>query len=165
MTKRLANSYYALVWNTALSEKDLVIQGEVISQNTVLPKDPRMMYGTNPNDVFKIRIERIKEEIKYDVFTTKQSVRFIKEVEEVELPRDVRIIVWEGSDTLHIPYDKYRIVTPQVFEELIKMSDDTQINTWNDPLIEEVRWKACAEPEEKLRGKVLNVLNFDFGIN
>lgn len=165
MKKEPNNTYYALVWNTALSEKDLLIQGEVISQNTILPKDPRMMYGTNPNDVFKVRLERIKTEVKYDVLTTKESVRFIKEVEEIEIPRDVRIVVWEGSNILHIPYDKYRIVTPQMFEDLIAKSKDTCINTWDDSTIEEIRWKACAEPEEKLRDNILNMLNLKLEFN
>ena len=165
MTKRSKKSYYALVWNTALSNKDLVIRGELVSQNTVLPKDPRMMYGTNPNDVLNVRIEKIKKEVKYDVFTTKQSVRFIKEIEKIELPRDVRIIVWDDEEELYIANKSYRIVSPQVFEELIEMSNYTRINTWNglpyDSEGVEASWKACAEPEERLKGNILSMLNLE----
>lgn len=113
------NLYYTLVWDTTLKEKKRVVKGELIDKNTKLPEDNRMLYGTNSNDTFVVKLETFIDVIKYDVLTTIQSVRFQKTTEEVFIARDVRIIVWEGSETINLSEDKYRIMTPDNFDELV----------------------------------------------
>lgn len=154
------NSYYALVWSTTLESKGHV-KGELMSQSTRLPKDPGILYGTHNNDVIKVKSVEFKEELSYDSLTTKQSVKFNRVVEEYIIPRDVRIIVWEGSDTLDVSCDKYRIVSPQIFKDLVAMSKDSCTKTNNESLTEEVIWKAGSELEERLRDNVLNILNLE----
>lgn len=115
------NSYYALVWKDVLKAK-VEIKGELITRDTILPNDPRMLYGTNNNDVAKIKKIELWKEIEYDVLTTKQSVRFWKEIDEYILSRDVYIIVWEDSAILSLPSNSYRIVSPDLFEHIVQMS-------------------------------------------
>lgn len=120
MTECLINpSYYALVWNDSLNKK-MKVKGELITRNTVLPKDPRMLYGTNCNDIAKIRNIGVWKEIEYDVLTTKQSVKFWKEVDEYILSRDVYIVVWEGEEYLDFPNNNYKIVSPELFEYIVQ---------------------------------------------
>lgn len=155
-------SYYALVWNTALDD-EVFIEGKVIGSNTELPKDPRMLYGANTGDILKVRNVEFKTEVTYDVFTTKQSVRFIPIIEEFNILRDVRIIVWEGSATLHNPYDYYRIVTPDDFEEIVRSSTRKQTSEWKglskDDSGGEVNWQACSNPESKMSESILGMLS------
>lgn len=164
MKEKPNNTYYALVWNTSLEQKESIIEGELISKDTVIPDDPRVMYGTNPNDVLKVSIEHIKTEIEYDVLTTRQSVRFIKEIEEFELPRDVRIIVWEGSNVLHIPYDKYRIVSPKDFEALVEISKNS-FECKESKTERYFKWEEVATPERKLKENILNMLDLELNFN
>lgn len=117
------NLYYALVWNTTLKIKNKTVEGELLNKNTILPDDPRMLYGTNPNDILKIQSESFVKIMKYDVMTMTQSVKFHKKIEEVIIPRDVRIIVWENSELLNLSEDNYRIVTPEYFKEIINQLD------------------------------------------
>lgn len=112
-------TYYALVWNNVLNEQ-VKLKGKRVNQGVKLPNGPRMLYGTNDNDVFKIVKEVVHKKIKYDVFTTKQSVKFYIEKVEYVLPRDVRIIVWEGESELFLPSGSYRVMSPQMFENLTK---------------------------------------------
>lgn len=154
-------SYYALVWKNTLAE-EIYIEGKVIGSNTRLPTDPRMLYGTNVNDVMKIRNVNFKTELSYDVLTTKQSVRYIPIIEEFNIQRDVRIIVWEGSETLHIPHERYRILTPEAFYELVKGSNDYGESEWKGLSREiddvESGWKACSDPESKMSDSILGML-------
>lgn len=129
--RRNLKTYYALVWNDVL-KKEVELKGKKVDKNIELPDDPRMLYGTNDNDTFKITKEVIHEKIKYDVFTTKQSVEFYVEEIEYVLPRDVRIIVWEGSDELLLPNDSYRIMTPQMFEQLVGECGDMKKGLFNE---------------------------------
>ena len=100
MRENLSNSsYYALVWKDSLDKKGK-IKGELITKNTVLPDDPRILYGSNDNDIAKIRNVEMWKEIEYDTLTTKQTVRYYTEVKEYVLCRDVRIIVWQGDEEL-----------------------------------------------------------------
>lgn len=96
----------------------------MITKNTVLPDDPRMLYGTNSNDVAKIRNVGIWKEIEYDTITTKQSVKFWKEVDEYILSRDVYILVWEGEEYLELPNDRYKIVSPDLFEYIVQTAPE-----------------------------------------
>ncbi len=157
MEKAFKGYYYALVWNTALDEKDLVIQGQLITKNTILPEGPHMMYGTNPNDILKVRTEKIKEKIEYDVLTMKQSVKFIREVEEIDIPRDVRILVWEGSDKINLKESDYKIVSPQMFQELIEMSEDCLED-------EDEIMRPSILPEVKFNKNILNMLDLNLSL-
>lgn len=130
------NSYYALVWNNSL-ERRMEVKGELITNHTTLPKDPRVLYGTNNNDVAKIRKVSAWEEIEYDTLTTKQTVRFWKEVDEYILSRDVRIIIWDGRDTLCLPNDKYKIVSPDLFEYIVQTSGKREIKDVHGERIED----------------------------
>lgn len=130
--------YYALVWNTFLnSKKNLEIKGEKITKSTELPKDPCMLYGTNDNDVAKIRKVESWTEIEYDVHTTSQRVKFWKEVEEYIISRDVYILVWEGSEILSLPNDPYRIVTPDLFDYLVSTARETETVVGKQNMIKE----------------------------
>lgn len=119
MRRRNLKTYYALVWSNILNEQ-VKLKGKRVNQDIKLPNDPRMLYGTNDNDVFKIVKEVVHKKIKYDVFTTKQSVEFYIEKVEYVLPRDVRIIVWEGESELFLPNGNYRVMSPQMFESFVK---------------------------------------------
>lgn len=158
MSKCHVNSYYALVWNNSL-ERKMEVKGELITKNTVLPKDPRMLYGTNNNDIAKIRKVSAWEEIEYDILTTRQTVRFWKEVDEYILSRDVRIIVWEGEDILCLPNDKYRIVSPDLFEYIVKTSSETGKDYIKDIYEEGI------EDEEITVDKILRSIGLDKIIN
>jgi len=114
------NFYYALVWSKDLTSEIEVI-GEKITRNTVLPKDSRMLYTTNGKDLSKIVKVKTWKEITYDPLTTKQSVKFWDETEEYTLKRDVCILVWEGSEILSLPSKQYKIVSPELFEEIIEL--------------------------------------------
>lgn len=116
------NSYYALVWSTTL-DKDGYVKGKLINQSTKLPEDPNILYGTNNNDVMKVKTVEFEEEVSYNSLTTQQSVKFNKIVEEYILPRDVRIVVWNDYEYMNPKTDKYRIMTPEYFEEFVKLSD------------------------------------------
>lgn len=137
MTKCLVNSYYALVWNDSLKRK-MRIKGELITRNTVLPDDPRMLYGTNSNDIAKIRNVGLWQEIEYDTITTKQSVKFWKEVDEYILSRDVYILVWEGEEYLELPNDRYKIVSPDLFEYIVQTAPEESCELNIEEVDEEV---------------------------
>lgn len=81
-----------------------------------MPDDPRILYGSNDNDIAKIRNVEMWKEIEYDTLTTKQTVRYYTEVKEYVLCRDVRIIVWQGDEELRLPSNDYKIVSPELFE-------------------------------------------------
>lgn len=149
------NSYYALVWSSEVSSKrKKEIKGEKITRQTSLPEDPRILYAANKNDVAKIKTVKIWEEIEYDPVTTKQSVRFWKETEEYILPRDVCIVVWEGSDTLCLSEDNYRIVTPEDFKCIVESSPNVWTEETNE--VQGVEWMKHLQGLQK---KVLNILN------
>ena len=113
------NMYYALVWNTTLSSKKKnIIQGEKITRSTKLSKDPRMLYGTNNNDIARIIKKDDWKEMQYNIITQKQSVRFWTEIDEYILSRDIRIIVWHGDSELSLPSKRYKIVAPDLFEHI-----------------------------------------------
>lgn len=122
-----SNMYYALVWNTSLSNKKQVIKGTKITRSTRLPKDPRMLYGTNNNDIARIIKKDNWMEVKYDIMTQRETVTFWKEEEEYVIYRDIRIIVWQGNDELYLPkeMDKYKIVSPELFEYICSTSEET----------------------------------------
>ena len=122
MRRRNSKTYYALVWSDILN-KNVELKGKEVNKDIELPDDPRMLYGANDNDTFKIIKEVVHQKVKYDAFTTKQSVEFYIEKIEYVLPRDVRIIVWEGSEDIYLPSKNYRIMTPQMFEELVDECD------------------------------------------
>lgn len=119
------NLYYALVLNSTLEKKDLVINGELITKDTELPKDVELLYGAHSNDVAKIRKVKDITEVHYDYRTTKESYSNRREVKEFVLPRDVCIIVWQGYPILYTSYRSYRIVTPEVFEDLVSHSKES----------------------------------------
>ena len=75
--------YYALVWDSVLENKDIVIKGQPLVKTSKLPRDPRMLYGTSSNDLRKVKLNRFTKILEYDVLTMKQSVRFVKEIEEL----------------------------------------------------------------------------------
>ena len=137
MTKCLVNSYYALVWNDSLKRK-MRIKGELITRNTVLPDDPRMLYGTNSNDIAKIRNVGLWQEIEYDTITTKQSVKFWREVDEYILSRDVYILVWEGEEYLELPNDRYKIVSPDLFKYIVQTAPEESCELNIEEVEEEV---------------------------
>lgn len=154
--------YYALVWGEALKDKNLVIKGSPLVKGIKLSEDPRMLYGTSDKDKFKVRIESYKEIKEYDVFSTKQSVRFVKEVEEVLVTRDVRIVIWQHKDTMCPKYDHYRVVSKQYFEELAEHSlDSFDAIIFEEKVSEESIWKANVNPEKLLKKKIAE----KFGLN
>lgn len=163
MCMKPSKYYYALVWDTALKNGNLLIKGTLVNRNTKLPKDPRMMYGTSPKDVFKVRLENYKQITEYDIMTTKQTVRFIKELEEYELSRDIRIVIWEGSEFLNVVTDHYRVVSVDFFEELVKIAPEKSGMEMIEQALdkEEFEWKATVCPEQFLKAKVLNTLNLN----
>ena len=131
------NSYYAIVWNTSL-DTNMVLRGTKITRFTKLPNDPRMLYGTNKNDVAKIKKVKLWKKIGYDPYTTKQEVKFWHEVEEYKLSRDIYIVVWEGKDRIRPSEDYYKIVTPELFEHIVALApdcDDAE-EIWIDPFEE-----------------------------
>lgn len=128
MKENDCNLYYALVWNTQLSSKENeVIKGDKITKSTVLPSDPRILYGVSDNDIKRIRSVKVLKEIEYDIYTTKQSVKFQRDVKEYVLCRDVRIIVWRGANEINLLHDKYKIVTPELFETMVQISGSINI--------------------------------------
>lgn len=160
MGRKNNKSYYALVWIDSLKSKlDLIIKGELIHKKTKLPKDPSILYGTNPNDVAKIRIVEAFEEIKYDVYTMEQSVKFWSESDEYIVPRDVRIVVWEGKDELNLPYDKYRIVSPELFELIVATSGERQSSKNDDNT--SINWEIYKNSINNIKDNVLNELEFN----
>lgn len=163
MCMRPSKYYYALVWDTALKNGETLIEGTLVNRNTKLPKDPRMMYGTSPKDVQKVRIEKYKQVTEYDILTTKQTVRFVKELEEYELSRDIRIVIWEGSEFLNVFTDYYRVVSQDFFEELVKIAPEkTGLEMIEQAFDnEEFKWKATVSPEQFLKAKILNTLNLN----
>lgn len=124
MSGIIERSYYALVFNTSLKKRDK-IRGKLIDKNTKLPKDGNILYGTNDNDKLKIKAVNYENEIHYDAKTTMQSVRFKILEDVVEIPRDVRIIIWKDNEYLDPRKDKYKIVSPQHFEEMISYKKHT----------------------------------------
>lgn len=141
--------YYTLVWNTTLELKgERFIKGEKITKTTKLPSEPSVLYGTHNNDLKKIRNIEVWEEVIYDVATTKQSVRFHESINEYELCRDVRIIVWEGSPELDLFYDSYKIVTPEMFEDIANYSKDNKCS--EEGLLS---WDNYKSPVSELSGK------------
>lgn len=146
--------YYALVWNTALSpqidkkkSKKIVIEGEKITRSTKLPRDPRMLYGTNNNDIARIVKTDNWMEIKYDIMTQKQTVKTWVENEEYLLSRDIRIIVWEGESKLELPSKLYKVVAPDLFEHIVKTCCDGEL--------EDIEWSLDVEHE------VINLLDMN----
>lgn len=138
--------YYALIWNTTLEQKgDRFVIGEKITKTSKLPSDPTILYGTHNNDLKKIRSVEVWEEIVYDVATTKQSVRFHESVEEYELCRDVRIVVWNGSKELDLFNDEYKVVTPDLFEIMADYSSET--GEMNEDI---ARWVKYQNPKKEL---------------
>lgn len=131
------NSYYALVWNTSL-DSNMKLRGTKITRSTKLPSDPRMLYGTNRNDVAKIRKVKFWQEIEYDPFTTRQGIKFWDEVDEYNLSRDIFIVVWEGEDRLSLPHEHYKIVSPEFFEHIVAMAPESGDNekAWINPVEE-----------------------------
>lgn len=128
MKENDCNLYYALVWNTQLSSKENeVIKGDKITKSTVLPSDPRILYGVSDNDIKRIRSVKVLKEIEYDIYTTKQSVKFQRDVKEYILCRDIRIIVWRGANEINLLHDKYKIVTPELFETMVQISGNINI--------------------------------------
>ena len=154
--------YYALVWGEALKDKNLVIKGSPLVKGTKLSEDPRMLYGTSDKDRFKVKIENYKEIKEYDVFSTKQSVRFVKEVEEISVTRDVRIVIWQHKDTMCPKYDHYRVISKQYFEELAEHSlGSFDAIVYEEEVAEESTWKANVNPEKLLKKKIAE----KFGLN
>lgn len=154
--------YYALVWGEALKDKNLVIKGSPLVKGTKLSEDPRMLYGTSDKDRFKVKIENYKEIKEYDIFSTKQSVRFIKEVEEISVTRDVRIVIWQHKDTMCPKYDHYRVISKQYFEELAEHSlGSFDSIVYEEEVTEESTWKANVNPEKLLKKKIAE----KFGLN
>lgn len=131
------NSYYALVWNTTL-ETGMELRGAKITRSTRLPKDSRMLYGTNRNDVSRIRKVKHWQEIEYDPLTTQQSIKFWNEIDEYDITRDIYIVVWEGKRRLDLSCDHYKIVSPEVFEYMIEMAfeDGEPEQAWINPVEE-----------------------------
>lgn len=150
MRENLSNSsYYALVWKDSLDKKGK-IKGELITKNTVLPDDPRILYGLNDNDIAKIRNVEMWKEIEYDTLTTKQTVRYYTKVKEYVLCRDVRIIVWQGDEELRLPSNDYKIVSPELFEIIAQVS-----NNFGDKECKE--WRVYGNPVEIINN-VANVV-------
>ena len=155
--------YYALVWDSVLDNKDIVIKGQPLVKTSKLPRDPRMLYGTSSNDLRKVKLNRFKKILEYDVLTMKQSVRFVKEIEELALKRDVRIVIWEWADTMSPRYDHYRIISKEHFEELAKDAPGSfGIKKHEmDKESEESIWKATPDPEKNLKSKIKKMLDVD----
>lgn len=154
------NSYYALVWEDVLNSKDeLVISGELIHKETKLPDMPELLYGTNPNDITKVRKVNFLEKIEYDVRTTRQSVTNWRDVEEYILSRALRIIVWQGSETLNLPTDSYRVVSPEMFRFIVK-SADRNLNTNNlvDVVNKEVKLSDTDKNYREVQNKILDTI-------
>lgn len=135
-----ANMYYALIWNTTLSsKKKIIIQGEKITRSTKLPKDPRMLYGTNNNDIARIVKKDNWMEIRYDIMTQRQSVKFWTEIDEYILSRDIRIIVWQGESELVLPSKQYKIVAPDLFQHIcMTCCNEAEDIEWSKNMEEEV---------------------------
>lgn len=151
------NMYYALVWNTTLSsKKKIIIQGEKITRSTKLPKDPRMLYGTNNNDIARIIKKDNWIEIKYDIMTQRQSVKFWTEIDEYVLSRDIRIIVWQGESELVLPSKQYKIVAPDLFQHIC-------MNCCEDE-VDNVEYKRNIEDEiiHIIDVKPIQTLNFNY---
>lgn len=110
--------YYALVWCDVL-KRNVDVKGSKICRETSLPNDSSMLYGTNINDVYKIRKNIIHMKIKYDILTTKQSVSFFVEEIVHSIPRDLRIIVWRASEFINLEEDSYKIFSKKDFEHLV----------------------------------------------
>lgn len=173
MIERPLDYHFAIVWNTDLKQKNFEVQGTKICQNTILPEDPRVLYGTNNNDKRKLKIQKMKEIVEYDKYSTKQTVRFAVEEEEVELSRDVRIIVWRGlHDTINLSVDEYKIVSPQVFKSLVKASRLKDVPREN--VIEEIeeineeensKWIPSISPQDILKKNIFEVLNLEMQFN
>lgn len=164
MRENDCNTYYALVWSTILSSKKKeTIKGEKITKSTVLPNDPRILYGTSNNDVIKIRNVEMWKEIEYDIATTKQTVRFHKEIKEYILCRDVRIIIWQGSEELNLPSDEYRIVTPELFEIITQLTNNygsEEVNNYVGEEEEIGRWKPYKDPKQEIKSNInQNLIN------
>lgn len=155
MEYRDTNTYYALVsCSTLQTKEDIAIQGNVIHSDTVLPNEPRLLYGTNGNDVAKIRIIEAYKKITYDVFTTRQSVVFWEEIEEYDIPRDTRIIIWEGKDDLEIQHDSYQIVTPDLFN-LIVSTCKCELNKEHELLKSIYKEESVVDPKANLKKQLL----------
>lgn len=160
---RTVKYYYALVWDSVLKDKDIVIKGQPLVASTKLPEDPRMMYGTSHKDIYKVRLTNFRDVVKYNTFTTEQSVSFEREYEEVNLTRDVRIVIWEWAETMSPKYDSYRIVSKQYFEELVKDAPESfGINKHPGGVeSDEKIWKVTPNPERELKERVLRMLELD----
>lgn len=112
--------YYTLIWSSTLdSKKGLVLNGLKITKDTKLPKDPTILYGAHSNDVAKIKKIRANGKVTYDCKTATEKYECYDVMEEYVLPRDVFIIVWPGGNPLYLDIEPYRIVTPQVFEDIV----------------------------------------------
>lgn len=148
------NMYYALIWNTTLSsKKKIIIQGEKITRSTKLPKDPRILYGTNNNDVARIVKKDNWIEIKYDIMTQKQSVKFWTETDEYILSRDIRIIVWQGESELVLPSKQYKIVAPDLFQHICMTCCEDEIDNieWSKNMVDEIINIIDIKPTEDLQ--------------
>lgn len=154
--------YYALVWGETLKDKNVVIKGKPLVKGSKLSEDPRMLYGTSEKDKFKVKVENYKNIVEYDVFSTKQTVRFVKEVEEIVITRDVRIVIWQHADTMCPKYDHYRIISKDYFEELAENSlGSFEANVREEKTSDESIWKANVNPEKLLKLKIANKLNLN----
>ena len=154
--------YYALVWGEALKDKNVTIKGSPLVKGTKLSEDPRMLYGTSDKDKFKVKVENYKEIIEYDVFSTKQTVRFVMEEEEISVTRDVRIVIWQHKDTMCPRYDHYRVVSKKYFEGLAEISlDSFEVKEYEEKVSEESIWKADINPEKFLKRSIASKLNLN----
>ena len=107
------NIYYTLIFSPNLiktksrrKNKDKIVKGYKLTQQTNLPNDPRMLYGTNDNDVAKFTIIDRYMEWTFNFISKKESVKFWEETKVYTLPRDIRIIMWQGGEELNLSKDK-----------------------------------------------------------
>lgn len=159
MENFIKRSYYAIVWNTSLKRRKK-IRGKLIDGNVVLPKETSILYGTSDNDIAKVRTVDYKDKVVYNIETGKQSVQFEKDVREFVLNRDVRLIIWDGPEYLNPLKDKYKIIEPRFFEEMVLIRKELEDKGFDyEPPIEQVNLN---EEEMAQLGKDFEFEIFEF---
>lgn len=153
MSMKPRKYYYALIWGTALEEKNFIVKGSLLTKKTRLPKDPKILYGTSPKDIKRILISEYKNIVSYNIFTGEQSVRFERDSEEYILKRDVVVIVWEDHEEINLAWKYHRVVAPDFLEALAEESTyESESNC------EEINWGEIINPELALKTNIKELL-------
>lgn len=148
------NSYYAFIWGPYLSSnRERIVKGNLIHRNIETNSILKMFYGTNSNDIYKVNKLKFWKEIEYKIDGEVQSVKYWKPEGEKVIERDMRIIVWEGSESTNLSYNKYRIVSPQIFELLVKGAKVHQVDLDSENYIEKTFSKHKKKERKKKVGK------------